>query len=326
MLQMEAIDDHDSQTLLTVATPAAFEMGSLPTTVITADPSRNDLTAPPKPVIIISPTVAGTYPVVLFFHGFYLHNYFYSDLLNHVSSHGYILVAPQLCKLMPPGGQVEVDDAGSVINWTTENLKAHLPSSVNAHGEYTALVGHSRGGKTAFAVALGHAATLDPSFKFSALIGIDPVAGSNKFMRTDPHILTYEPDSFELDIPVVVVGTGLGPERKNVMPPCAPTDLNHEEFYRECKATKSHFVAADFGHMDMLDDDLPGFVGFMAGCMCKNGKGKKSEMRKFVGGIVVAFLKYSLWGEKAEIRRIVKDPLVSPVRLDPSPELEEASG
>ncbi|KAG7592301.1 Integrase catalytic core [Arabidopsis thaliana x Arabidopsis arenosa] len=232
----------------------------------------------------------------------------------------------KLCKLLPPGGQVEVDDAGSVINWASENLKAHLPTSVNANGKYTSLVGHSRGGKTAFAVALGHAATLDPSITFSALIGIDPVAGTNKYLRTDPHILTYKPESFELDIPVAVVGTGLGPKWNNVMPPCAPTDLNHEEFYKECKATKAHFVAADYGHMDMLDDNLPGFVGFMAGCMCKNGQRKKSEMRSFVGGIVVAFLKYSLWGEKSEIRLIVKDPSVSPAKIDPLPELEEASG
>lgn len=219
-----------------------------------------------------------------------------------------------------------MDDAGKVINWTSKNLKYLLPDSVNANGNYTALVGHSRGGKTAFAVALGHAATLEPSLKFSALIGIDPVAGPNKYFRTDPEILTYKPESFDLGIPVAVVGTGLGPKRNNVMPPCAPTDVNHVEFYNECKATKGHFVAADYGHMDMLDDDLPGIFGFMAGCMCKNGKGKKSEMRSFVGGIVVAFLKYSLWGDKSEIRQIVKDPSVSPVRIDPSPELEEASG
>lgn len=221
---------------------------------------------------------------------------------------------------------MEVDDAGKVINWTSKNLKAHLPSSVNANGNYTALVGHSRGGKTAFAVALGHAATLDPSIKFSALVGIDPVAGISKCIRTDPEILTYKPESFDLDMPVAVIGTGLGPKSNMLMPPCAPAEVNHEEFYIECKATKGHFVAADYGHMDMLDDNLPGFVGFMAGCMCKNGKRKKSEMRSFVGGIVVAFLKYSIWGEKSEIRQILKDPSVSPARLDPSPELEEASG
>lgn len=316
----------ESETFYSAATPLEFEKGSLPTTVIPADPSANDLTAPPKPVIITSPTVAGTYPVVLFFHGFYLRNYFYSDVINHVASHGYIVVAPQLCKILPPGGQVEVDDAGKVINWISKNLKAHLPNPVSANGKYTALVGHSRGGKTAFAVALGHATTLDPSIKFSALVGIDPVAGVSKCMRTEPEILTYKPESFDLDIPVAVIGTGLGPKSNMLMPPCAPAEVNHVEFYNECKPTKGHFVAADYGHMDMLDDNLPGFVGFMAGCMCKNGKRKKSEMRSFVGGIVVAFLKYSLWGEKSEIRQIVKDPSVSPARLDPLPELEEASG
>ncbi|XP_010523688.1 PREDICTED: chlorophyllase-1 [Tarenaya hassleriana] len=306
---------------------SAFEPGSLPTTVIKADPSREDPVSPPKPVMIVAPTVAGTYPVVFFFHGFYLRNYFYSDVLSHVASHGFILVAPQLCKLLPPGGQVEVDDAGKVINWAPKYLKSLLPGSVKPSGEDTSLVGHSRGGKTAFAVALGHASTLDPSTKFSALVGIDPVAGSNVCMRTQPHILTYEPESFELDMPVAVVGTGLGPlwKTKPPSPPCAPDGVNHKEFFNECRPTRAHFVAADYGHMDMLDDDLEGAVGYLAGCLCKKGKLDKSGMRRFVGGIVVAFLKYSVFGDKSEINSIVKDPSLSPARIDPPPQFHEAS-
>ncbi|TQD95122.1 hypothetical protein C1H46_019278 [Malus baccata] len=40
-----------------------------------------DTSAPPKPLFIVTPTVAGTYPVILLHHGFYLSNYFYKELL-----------------------------------------------------------------------------------------------------------------------------------------------------------------------------------------------------------------------------------------------------
>jgi len=50
----------------------------------------------PKPLLVFTPTVEGTYPVILFYHGFAIWNSYYHNLLGHITSHGFIVVAPQL--------------------------------------------------------------------------------------------------------------------------------------------------------------------------------------------------------------------------------------
>ncbi len=52
--------------------------------------------SPPKPLLIAVPKAEGKYPVVQFHHGFTLQNNFYSQLIAHVASHGFIVVAPQV--------------------------------------------------------------------------------------------------------------------------------------------------------------------------------------------------------------------------------------
>ena len=76
---------------------SVFETGSLSVSSIHVDTSN--IASPPKPLLIISPTVQGTYPVLLFLHGYELRNIFYSHLLRHISSHGFIVVAPQVLSL-----------------------------------------------------------------------------------------------------------------------------------------------------------------------------------------------------------------------------------
>ena len=52
--------------------------------------------APPKPLLIAIPTEAGEYPVILFLHGYLFKNSFYSQILLHIASHGFIVIAPQV--------------------------------------------------------------------------------------------------------------------------------------------------------------------------------------------------------------------------------------
>lgn len=75
-------------------TVGSFQKGKFSTTYYQVEES--DPTSPPKPLLIVTPIIQGTYPVVLFLHGTCLSNSFYTDLLQHVSSHGYIVVAPQV--------------------------------------------------------------------------------------------------------------------------------------------------------------------------------------------------------------------------------------
>ncbi|XP_057446991.1 chlorophyllase-1 [Lotus japonicus] len=303
------------QTVL--ATTDVFQTGDIKWKHFNVDTSNTC----PKPLLVFTPTVPGTYPVILFCHGFCVLNSFYSSLLAHITSHGFIVVAPQLfCMGLPMLGLCEVKFAGKVADWITEGLQAQLTKHVNenieAKLESLILAGHSRGGKTAFAVALGYAKT---NLKFSALIGIDPVAGLSKckICRTLPHILTGVPQSFNLNMPVVVIGTGLGPEKASCCsPPCAPDGVNHVEFFTECKPPCAHFITTEYGHMDMLDDDTPGIIGGTVKCICKNGTGPKDLMRRTVGGLVVAFLRAYLSAQWKDLNAILADPSIAPAKLD----------
>ncbi|XVE73075.1 hypothetical protein DITRI_Ditri11bG0088600 [Diplodiscus trichospermus] len=290
-----------------------FSQGKYNPKSISVDTSRPP-SSPPKPLLIFTPSEEGTYPVILFFHGFYIRNHFYTELIKHISSHGFIVVAPQMYSMIPPSGMEEVKSAANVADWLPSGLPSVLPGNIEANLAKLVLAGHSRGGKAAFALALGYAKTTQT---FSALVGIDPVAGT-RFGQTNPKILTYVPGSFNLSMPVTVIGTGLGPESKGCCKPCAcaPKGLNHEEFFNECKPPRSHFNAKDYGHMDVLDDDPSGLVGRVSDNMCLNGKGPRDPMRRSVAGIVVAFLNYFLEGDKEDFLTIVKEPYVAPVKID----------
>lgn len=50
---------------------------------------------PPKQLLIGLPCEAGEFPVLLLLHGFLLSNSFYSQLIQHIASHGFIVISPQ---------------------------------------------------------------------------------------------------------------------------------------------------------------------------------------------------------------------------------------
>ncbi|XP_073220289.1 chlorophyllase-1-like isoform X2 [Cicer arietinum] len=290
-------------TLATTIGTNVFQSGNIHWKQFNVDTSNRNC---PKPLLVFTPTVEGTYPIILFCHGFGVCNSFYSNLLGHITSHGFIVVAPQLFTVgLPMPGQCEVNFAGKVVNWISNGLQPiineNIEEKVEAKLDTLVLAGHhSKGGKTAFAIALGHAKT---NLKFSALIGIDPVAGPSKckICRTPPHILTGQAQSFNLNIPVVVIGTGLGPEKSNCFSiPCA------------------HFVTKDYGHMDMLDDDsqTQGLRESVLKCICKSGIGSKDFMRRTLGGLVVAFLKAHLNNQWKDFQAILDDPNLAPAKLE----------
>lgn len=164
----------------------------------------------------------------------------------------------------------------------------------------------------AFAVALGKAIT---SLKFSALIGVDPVDGMDKGKQTPPPILTYIPHSFNIDMAVLVLGSGLGEVKRNLLfPACAPKGVNHEDFFNECRKPAYHFVAKDYGHVDMLNDGTTGIRGKATYCLCKNGVSRE-PMRRFVAGISVAFLRAYLEDNSKDLEAIKDGQLEAPVVL-----------
>lgn len=165
----------------------------------------------------------------------------------------------------------------------------------------------------AFALLLGRGARA--SLSFSAVIGIDPVDGMGRGKQTAPPVLTYVPGSFATGAAAMVLGSGLGElPRGPLLPPCAPAGVNHRDFAAECRPPACYLVAADYGHVDMLDDAPPGLRGKATHCLCKAGA-SRGPMRAFVGGAVVAFLRAFLEGDPRDLLALRDDPAASPVSL-----------
>ncbi|KDP21407.1 hypothetical protein JCGZ_21878 [Jatropha curcas] len=325
-----------SHTLAT-ETLSVFETGNLSTVCCHVNQSQLGDDSPPKPLLIVRPVEDGTYPVILFLHGTCLQNSYYTQLFEHIASHGYILVAPQLygCteKLhiifpweldipkLPVCGDTELEWAAQVAKWLYSGLQSVLPGSVKGDLQNKlALAGHSRGGKIAFALALGKAKTSLQEVNISALLGVDPVAGLGKEC-SEPIIL--RDGTFDLSVPVTIIGTGLGDQPKHphfpFWPACAPDNLNHKEFFSKSKPPKGHFVITEYGLLDMLNDDLTSdfVVQFFNDLCTANGSGSNAPMRRGVGGITVAFLEYNFQGKTKDYLTIVRDrSAVSPVKLD----------
>jgi hypothetical protein len=73
----------------------------------------------PKPLRITAPSTPGTYPVVQFQHGFLSDRRGYDELLEHLASHGFVVVAPQMypadgVPLGKEGAPAEAREAGRV--------------------------------------------------------------------------------------------------------------------------------------------------------------------------------------------------------------------
>jgi len=203
----------------------------------------------------------------------------------------------------------------SVANWIPGFLQYVLPKNVQGSEGLFAVSGHGRGGKTAFALALGVSKT-QLEVQISALIGVDPIEGSSKLLRTKPYILKYVPDSFDLSIPTMVTGTGLGNHSKILFgPSCAANDVNYAEYFNECKSG-TLFVVADYGHLDLLNDKLS-VAGLAASAACVSGKGEKDLIRRTIGGLIVAYLDSSFLDKHGDYVNIITNPSLAPARVDP---------
>ena len=220
----------------------------------------------------------------------------------------------QLYTLSGPDTTGEINTAAAVVGWlAADGLSSTLPPNVRPNLTQVSISGHSRGGKVAFALALGHAKT---SLPLAALIAVDPVDGTGLGKQTPPPILTYDKETpLRVPAPVMVIGTGLGEVPRNALfPPCAPLGVSHAAFYDECPAPACHLVARDYGHTDMMDDVTTGAKGLATRAVCKSG-GARAPMRRFVGGAMVAFLKKWVEGRPEWLDGIRERTEVAPVVL-----------
>jgi len=260
----------------------------------------------PVPMDIYTPKELFRYPVLIFQHGFTGSIKGYETILNHLASHGFVVVAPQM---YPAGGgmggsyptpEEEAALGVQIISWVQKNLNKLV--LVNADAGLLGIAGHSRGGQIAYRMAL------QVPKKVTALSGVDPVDGLVMFGQ---ELAITGPLSF--DIPTYNLGTGLGP----VPPPntqfdlsCAPADIGYQHFYDNSPRPSWLAVATENGHADMIDEtDL--CPSEPCSIFCPGGP-NRDGMRAFTAGTLAAFFSGTLQNNPAALS-VLTDPDGAPI-------------
>lgn len=232
------------------------------------------------PLLILAPDMPGNYPVVVFQHGFMTWNEAYSEVLSHLASHGFVVVAPQMYEpglaalLGQPTAAEEALTAAQVLSWLPTGLPATLGYSPETRR--LGLAGHSRGGKVAWLILVA-----EPS-RAQAVAGVDPVDGTGGPFGNQARVAQ---GPFAFSLPALVIGTGLGGN-------CAPVGDNHEQFYAASGSPAWHVVIPDAGHADMLDEA----AAIAASSVCPGGP-DRAAVRRLTAGLLVAFFRGSLQGD-----------------------------
>lgn len=255
-----------------------YEVGDL--AVRTIDINRCDYDAPAA-LRIHAPEPRGDYAVVVFQHGFMTRNSAYDDILRHLASHGFIVVAPQMYEpgigplLGNPTAAVEAELAGQITEWLPGSL--HKITGVYVGTDRLGIAGHSRGGKVAWLAAVA-----EPS-RFRAIAGVDPVDGAGGPLGNQPRVAQGR---FGFELPSLVIGTELGGD-------CAPAGDNHVQFFEASPSPAWHIVALGHGHGDMLDET----EAAAAAMFCPSGS-DRARMRRLTAGLLVSFFRAALQGDE----------------------------
>ena len=270
------------------------------------DVVTDELSGGPTDMVVYSPQESGTYPVVVFQHGFLMANTHYSQMLTHLASHGFVVAAPQMYEagglpIGTPSTEEEAQLANEVYDW----LADHLDDAIDADVDVTrlGLAGHSRGAKAIW-WALG-----EESRDVDAVAGIDPVDGTGGPLGGEPQVLD---DPVDIDAPVLSLGAELGSESAGIgQPACAPEGENYEEFFAASTSPAWQVLAHDYGHMDMLDDNPQG-CGLECDA-CVDGD-SRAPMRQLSAGLSVALFRAALH-DQPEVLDWLEDEQAAPINI-----------
>lgn len=270
-----------------------YETGALSVDVINVP----DTTAPVE-LDIYTPTDAGRYPVVIFHHGFGGWIKAYETVAEHLASHGFVVILPQMYGpgfKDAPTAQEEAAAALEVVGWIENHVNDLI--SVTADTGLLGLAGHSRGGQVVYRIAL----LITEQIK--ALAGVDPVDATA--MSNDDPIVT---GPLTFDLPTYILGAGLGPipvEGGVFDIPCAPEEAGYNHFFDNNPSPSWLVVATTHGHADMIDEE--DYQEF-----CPGGPDREG-MRALTAGSLAAFFSGILQKNKKAL------PVLSDVDAAPVP-------
>lgn len=268
-------------TMMTATDP--FAAGSLnaqtDTTTVTADGES-------IPLSIFLPTGMGPYPVVVFHHGFQLDPSDYTSYGNHLASHGYVVVMPEM-----PGSAFNPTPHArlsrillGVVDWIEDDIMNGSVIGAKGDASLLGLAGHSLGGKVSLLSAANDA-------RPDAVFGIDPVDSAPPFSSAGPDYPSVTPERMgDISVPIVLLGETV--DSAGGFMNCAPADQNFQQYYSAATspALEIELVGAD--HMDFLDNPNCGFV-----CSsCGPGSADPVKVKEYTRGYLVAFFDLHLKG------------------------------
>jgi hypothetical protein len=241
------------------------------------------------PVTAWVPTLpAGTTaPLVLFLPGFQLTTANYAGTLEHIASHGFVVVgANPTASIISVNHVAMAADGRAVIDWAT--TAAPFASSVDSGR--VAVGGHSLGGKLATMI------TMDDE-RIDALFAIDPVDGDpSPFGGMSPDRPDVIP-SRGADLRVAVGFLGETTNATGGFMPCAPADQNFMQFYAAATAAPwaAQWDVTGADHMAFLDDPRCGTP-----CsVCPDGSADPAMVLAATRTLAAAFMRRHLLGESA---------------------------
>lgn len=251
----------------------------------------------PTALRIHAPVSPDEYPVVVFQHGFMLRNSAYDEILQHVASHGFVVVAPQMYEpgigplLGNPTAAEEAELGRQILNWLPNHLQE--VTQFAARTDRIGIAGHSRGGKVAWLMAVA-----DPG-RFLGIAGVDPVDGAGGPFGNQSRVTQ---GTFPFSIPALIIGTELGGD-------CAPTGDNHVQFYAASQSPAWHFVALNEGHGDMLDEP----EAQSAAAFCASDP-DRSGMRQLTAGLLTFLFRAALQGD-SNAYQYLREPMNTPIAV-----------
>lgn len=281
---------------LYVSTTDAYAAGPLATQRFELEDGDNGA---PREILVVAPSAPGIYAVVAFHHGFTLRTGYYSDYLEHLASHGFIVVAPQMgtSAFGAPSVSEEADDAQEVYDWMRGNLGA--VTGVTPSFDHFGVSGHSRGAKVAWTI-LRREQSL-----YQAIIGLDPVDGTGGPLGGQPRVANT---AFPVSLPTLIIGTGLGPTGFQA---CAPEGDNYEQFF-DASVSATLLLANAYGHNDMLDANNS--CGFTC-TLCADGPGD-GGLRTLTYGSSTLLLRAALQGRTQDQAAITMNLPIQNVTID----------
>lgn len=279
--------------------PSLLHVRSLLSLVLAASPALSWAASKPLPVreqlvkagqglsletLVIAPAEAQdeALPVVVMNHGFMLSQQYYRGLLTQIAQEGFVVLAPQAyapggLPLGKPTTTAEAATLTKAVLWFEGNLEGIVDQKVDF--SKLAILSHSRGSKVAWTMMR------DKLLAPQALVAIDPVDGS----KDGSGRITQS--GINLDVPAMIIGTGLGAKGGGFTPACAPSGDSYSAFWATATTSPSYlYVAKDFGHMDFIDETNS------CGMICKVCAGtsepqSRGVFRSWISKKAVKFLK-----------------------------------